>query len=277
MREPVSVGYLLARASDTIADTDKVPAELRAACLGLFESALKNEDARDELLEMISSRFIKYQENKREALLLQRLADVFGWYDSVREWAWAAIADVMKPILAGQKWDVQYFSIEGNKQIKSDEDLERYCYQVAGSVGEFWGVVGTKAYKRYSKLNDEQLGKMGVKYGKGLQLINILRDLPEDVAAGRCYLPSVDMEDPEALMKKTKIYRNRARKYLNEGLIYASELRQKRTRIATVLPALIGLKTLALMDEMTWEEWQAGVKITRSEVRKCIWSAFWHR
>lgn len=273
MQEAVSIGYLLARASDTLADTEKVPAKLRLECLDLFMDALKDDRVREELLELISKRFVKYQTNAKEKLLLEKLGDVYAWYDTVREWAWKDIADVIKPIVDGQRWDVEFFGIDKNRQVKSEEDLDRYCYQVAGSVGEFWGNVGQHAYKRFSTFSDDILKIRGVRYGKGLQLINILRDLPEDLEQGRCYLPGIDTEDTESLVKATKKYRNQARKYLEQGLSYATSLRQKRSRVATALPALIGLKTLELMDEASWEDWQAGIKISRKEVRKSLFKA----
>lgn len=269
----MSIGYLLARASDTLADTEKVPAKLRLECLDLFMDALKDDRVREELLELISKRFVKYQTNAKEKLLLEKLGDVYAWYDTVREWAWKDIADVIKPIVDGQRWDVEFFGIDKNRQVKSEEDLDRYCYQVAGSVGEFWGNVGQHAYKRFSTFSDDILKIRGVRYGKGLQLINILRDLPEDLEQGRCYLPGIDTEDTESLVKATKKYRNQARKYLEQGLSYATSLRQKRSRVATALPALIGLKTLELMDEASWEDWQAGIKISRKEVRKSLFKA----
>ncbi len=273
MREPVSVGYLLARASDTIADTEKVPVALRKECLQKFYDALKDDDLREGFLELISSEFVKYQTNKKEEILLERLGDVFGWYDTVRDWAWHAINDVLKSIVEGQKWDVDYFGEKGAKQVVSEGRLDKYCYQVAGSVGEFWGVIGTRAYCRFSKLEFEELQSFGVKYGKGLQLINILRDMPEDLENGRCYLPGVDFKDKQALLRVSKDYRKKASKYLKDGLVYVSSLRQKRTRIATALPALIGLKTLDLMDDASWEQWEEGIKITRKQVRQCLWQA----
>ena len=197
MREPVSVGYLLARASDTIADTESVPAEVRNECLSLFYKALKDEDAREQLSNLLAEKFIESQENKKEQVLLKNLEDVFGWYDSVRDYAWNAIADVLHPIVAGQSWDVHYFGIEKNKQMKSADDLEHYCYQVAGSVGEFWGIVGKKAYSMFSELSEIELKEIGCHYGKGLQLVNVLRDLPTDIKNGRCYIPEVNIDNQE--------------------------------------------------------------------------------
>lgn len=276
MREPVSVGYLLARASDTIADTEAVPAELRKECLSIFHEALNDEDIRERLCALLEEKFIDHQENQREKLLLSRIADVFGWYDTVTEQDWIAISNVMEPILQGQLWDVDFFAIQKKKQIESAEDLEKYCYQVAGSVGVFWGVVGRNANHRYSEYDEEQLEENGIKYGKGLQLVNILRDLPADLENSRCYLPGVDPKDTKAVMKASRKWRGKARRYLEQGLNYSSTLRQKRTKIATALPAIIGLKTLDLLDEATWEQWKEGIKIPRKEIYKSLLQAAFH-
>ena len=66
------------------------------------------------------------------------------------------------------------------------EDLSRYCYHVAGCVGicciHIWGY------------EDEQAIPCAVDCGLAFQLTNILRDLGEDAAMGRIYLPSEDLE-----------------------------------------------------------------------------------
>jgi phytoene synthase len=65
-------------------------------------------------------------------------------------------------------------------------DLYRYCYRVASVVGlaciHIWGFTDTRA-KTYAE-----------SAGIGFQLTNILRDLGEDAARGRVYLPREDLE-----------------------------------------------------------------------------------
>jgi phytoene synthase len=72
------------------------------------------------------------------------------------------------------------------RTIESFADLERYCYQVAGAVGlcciHVWG------------FRDESALPLAVDCGTAFQLTNILRDLREDAAAGRVYLPREDLE-----------------------------------------------------------------------------------
>ena len=66
---------------------------------------------------------------------------------------------------------------------RSENDLYRYCYHVAGAVGCMMAVVmGVDA-------DDEATLDRACDLGLAFQLANIARDLAEDDAAGRCYLP----------------------------------------------------------------------------------------
>jgi 15-cis-phytoene synthase len=66
-------------------------------------------------------------------------------------------------------------------------DLERYCRRVAGSIGRLSvGVFGASDRGRAGGLADD--------LGVAMQLTNILRDLREDRARGRVYLPREDLD-----------------------------------------------------------------------------------
>ena len=65
-------------------------------------------------------------------------------------------------------------------------DLEKYCYHVAGVVGLIMSCV--------FGLSNEAAKAQAVQMGNAMQLTNILRDVKEDYARGRIYLPAVDME-----------------------------------------------------------------------------------
>jgi 15-cis-phytoene synthase len=67
------------------------------------------------------------------------------------------------------------------------EELRTYCRCVAGSIGRLsLGVFGCADPKRGAEYADT--------LGLALQLTNILRDLREDAATGRTYLPAEDLE-----------------------------------------------------------------------------------
>ena len=72
--------------------------------------------------------------------------------------------------------------------------MDDYAYRVAGSVGEFWTEICLEHAFEASAEMKEELMSSGVRFGKALQLINILRDIPEDLEIGRCYIPTDDLE-----------------------------------------------------------------------------------
>ena len=122
---------------------------------------------------------------------------------------------------------------------------------------------------------------LGVQYGKGLQLINILRDVGSDLRAGRCYLLAEELHSlgvtPEEILAKParvesilRHWREAAGHGLIAGLDYACAIKQRRVRFATVFPALIGVRTLSLMREAGAEVFERTVKVPRAEVRKIM-------
>jgi len=66
---------------------------------------------------------------------------------------------------------------------RSEADLLQYCYHVAGAVGCMMAVVMGVAP------DDEDVLDRACDLGLAFQLANIARDVGEDAAAGRCYLP----------------------------------------------------------------------------------------
>jgi 15-cis-phytoene synthase len=66
---------------------------------------------------------------------------------------------------------------------RSEADLLRYCYHVAGTVGCMMAVI------MGADPDDEPTMKAAKDLGLAFQLANIARDLKEDDAAGRCYIP----------------------------------------------------------------------------------------
>lgn len=69
-------------------------------------------------------------------------------------------------------------------QPRTEADLMRYCWHVAGAVGVMMAVVMGVAP------DDEDTLDRAADLGLAFQLANIARDLAEDDAAGRCYLPA---------------------------------------------------------------------------------------
>ena len=175
--------------------------------------------------------------------------------------------------------DLERFRAGGEiRALGTADELDNYIYLVAGCVGEFWTRVCVRRVKGFSARSLDEMRELGVAYGKGLQLVNILRDVRDDLRNGRCYLPKEELEPlgvklvrmPErgqAVQPVVDHWLARAEQGISAGIEYACALRSWRLRLATVLPALIGARTLALLREAGPEVWQRRVKVTRPEVR----------
>ena len=122
---------------------------------------------------------------------------------------------------------------------------------------------------------------MGKRYGMGLQLINILRDAGADLRAGRCYFPNEELavaamepsqilREPERFQPIYRKWREKAERGIEAGLQYANAIRNRRVRIATALPGLIGARTLALLRDAGATALRRHIKVPRKEVRAIV-------
>ena len=124
---------------------------------------------------------------------------------------------------------------------------------------------------------------MAKRYGMALQLINVLRDVGSDLRAGRCYFPEHELNathltpsqilaEPESFQPVYRRWLDKAGVGLGSGIEYSRAISNRRVRAATVLPALIGARTLALLDTAVSMVLQRTVKVPRREVRVIILS-----
>ncbi|BCX49719.1 farnesyl-diphosphate farnesyltransferase [Haloferula helveola] len=272
MRAPVSVAYLLARSSDTLADTAEAAAEARLAWLDGFVAEVKGEgsDWRSGIRG-----FVETQTHPGEKALMSRLDDVFAAYASLAPAERHLVRGVFEIITSGQRLDVERFEV-GSGRLTKEAELEDYCHRVAGCVGVFWTRIGFETLgNRFSKSAPEELGEIGERFGRGLQLVNILRDLPKDLRNGRCYLPVEDPTDRTTVLAEAARWRAVARERMRDGLDYARSMAGRRLTMSVALPALIGVRTLDLLDAADWETLERGVKVSRAEIRRCLWRAAW--
>lgn len=72
--------------------------------------------------------------------------------------------------------------------LKDLAEMDRYCYHVAGVVGEMLTVLFCDYSPQIAKQR-QNLQSFAVSFGQGLQMTNILKDLWEDHRRGACWLP----------------------------------------------------------------------------------------
>jgi farnesyl-diphosphate farnesyltransferase len=177
------------------------------------------------------------------------------------------LLEVLGHVMRGQILDIERFELASSlRALQSPEELHEYIYLVAGSVGEFWTKLCLQAWTPYARVDDRKIVTLGTEYGKGLQLVNVLRDYPQDVRLGRSYLPvtgalSKDIKVAEPLFQE---WRGVARRHLESGAQYVRAIRPIRVRFACALPVLIGIETLGKMK--TVPPFGQKIKVSRGRV-----------
>ncbi|HEX3356882.1 MAG TPA: phytoene/squalene synthase family protein [Tepidisphaeraceae bacterium] len=165
-----------------------LPHEKRAAMFALYAYMRRIDDiADDDDGRSVEQRVHDLNEwRKRTHAVLSGAA---GMNDDAPIWpAFAHIARrydlpvaLFDEAIAGQQQDLSPVNFENFQQ------LHNYCYRVAGVVGlasiKIWGYEG-----------GAETEAMAVARGVAFQITNILRDLREDAARGRLYLPREDLD-----------------------------------------------------------------------------------
>lgn len=282
IRGQIGLLYLLARVADTIADSKVGETEELIEALTQYNDVAqgRKQDLPD-LMELA-----KIQSNPDEGELLrnvQKVVDALSVYEKDDQMRMLECLDI---IVSGQIMDLQRFGIarEGGNisSLLSEEELDDYTFRVAGCVGVFWTKMSLAHIMKLSKEKEELFFENGIRFGKALQMINILRDIPEDLRFGRCYIPGHRLEEhgltPNDLLDSNNIekfrplydtYLDLTSEHLDAAVEYIRMIpdRQLRLKAASMLPVLIGQRTVTLLREGNILDSEEKIKITRDEMK----------
>jgi len=284
IRPQIGLAYLLARTTDTIADTELVPLEQRLDALeSLRRTILGPAYARIDLGELQ-----RHQGSSSERALLENCEASLSLLRNLAPDDRRLVCCVLETITSGQELDLRRFAAATPNHIialKSEQELDDYTYRVAGCVGEFWTRLCRVHLFPKATLQETALLDKAVRFGKGLQLVNILRDLPVDLRHGRCYLPESELAacslKPEELLSPANLDRlrpiydrwvTRAEAHLREGWAYTNMLPRAciRVRLACAWPLLIGRDTLTLLRRGNVLDPERHLKVSRRRVKSII-------
>ena len=295
VRPQIGLAYLLARTTDTIADTELLPVEQRIEALRKLRNRILG--AGSEPLNFGELARLAPRESPAEKLLLEKVEDSLALLPSLSPDDLQLVRTLLNTITGGQELDLRRFAPSesmvqrsGDKlslglqpiiALETTAQLDDYTYRVAGCVGEFWTKICRAHVFPRARLDDAQLVANGIRFGKGLQLVNILRDVPADLRKGRCYLPADKLEKagliPEILLSPVSeakfrplyhSYLDMAESHLAAGWAYTNSLPRGcvRLRLACAWPVLFGQQTIERLRAANGFELQQGVKISRPEV-----------
>ncbi len=284
VRRQISLAYLLARTTDTIADTEVADVPARLLALAALRERIRGSSNTPLPLAQLRAG----QGLPAERVLLDRCEDSLRLLHDLDEADRRLVREVLDIIISGQELDLKRFgpaTADHIVALQTAEELDDYTYRVAGCVGEFWTKICAAHLWPAAGPVSESLMRQGVRFGKGLQLVNILRDLPQDLRKGRCYIPAPILTAaglvPKDLLSSQCQARFRpaydellalAEGHLAAGWEYTRSLpkSQVRLRLACSWPILIGARTLRRLRQENMLDATRRVKVSRPEVRFMI-------
>ncbi|HVG02639.1 MAG TPA: phytoene/squalene synthase family protein [Nitrospira sp.] len=262
LRDQMGLAYLFARAADTIADTSLIGRAERLQYLKQFRAQFTDNGVQRKEVQTIQSALVAHQTDSAERVLLQRLDECLSIYDGFGPGDQQRIRWLMRVLPDGMIMDLTLFpgeSVRDLAALQTQDELDQYTYYVAGCVGEFWTRMVCAHRPAMARWDLTVMSAMGVRFGKGLQLTNIVKDLARDLQNGRCYVPAsflhevgltpADLLNPQSMPAFRPVL-NRliklALEHLDQGWMYTMALPrfEIRQRLACMWPILLAGETL---------------------------------
>jgi farnesyl-diphosphate farnesyltransferase len=282
VRGQIGLLYLLARVADTIADSKNGDTEELLRLLHQYNDVAQGKST--NLPDF--SGLAEIQDNPNESELLRNVDDVIEGLKEYSEDDRVRMLECLNIIVGGQILDLERFgpANEGGNisALKDNSELDDYTFRVAGCVGVFWTKMSLAHIISIPPEQEEEFFEKGVRFGKALQMINILRDIPEDLRFGRCYIPSqklsehgmepTDLLEPDNIEKFRPLYDeylDLTNDHLDAAIEYIKMLpeTQFRLKASCMLPVLIGQRTVTLLRDGNILDSADRIKVTRDEIK----------
>ena len=277
---PIANAYLLCRIVDTIEDEISLSAEQKSYfCSGFIEVTQSGENAKpfaEELAPLLSNQTIPAEHS-----LIQLIPKVIEITHSFDPEQIDALASCVKTMAKG----MPLFQAQNlHNGLETMAGMDDYCYYVAGCVGEML----TRLFCHYSpeiNAKRDELMKLSVSFGQGLQMTNILKDIWDDAKRGVCWLPqdiftetgfdlkNLNPNTSDANFRKGLEHLiSIAHGHLQNALIYTQMLPNHETGMRNFCLWALGMAVLSLKKikkNLDFNE-SKQVKITRNSVKATI-------
>ena len=283
LRVPVTNAYLLCRLADTIEDEPALSSRDKRHFHDWFVSAVRGEASATELARALHPRLTGATlEAERELIL--HMDDVLQTTHALPVRQRESLERCVAIMCSGMPEFQHDGGLEG---LESLREMERYCYFVAGVVGEML----TELFCGYSQqiaARRQELMGLAVCFGQGLQMTNILKDIWEDRSRNACWLPRDVFSDAGVDLAALEPQRSRegfdqalneligvAHACLRDALSYTQMIPAGETGIRRFCLWAIGMAVLTLRKIHRNPHFSNGgeVKISRRAVKATVLTA----
>lgn len=197
-RDEVGIAYLLFRIIDTFEDSTRWAPDARIEAIRQFVELLDLPDparARKFALECTA---VPPVDHAGYLQLLGEIPFVLSQLERLSELSRHLIRAHVRRSAEGMMEVVSRAGPDRLLELSTIDELRRYCYVVAGIVGEML----TELYLLNRPSLTPAADYLRVRsrfFGEGLQLVNILKDAQTDAREGRIYIPAARRAEVEEL------------------------------------------------------------------------------
>jgi farnesyl-diphosphate farnesyltransferase len=187
-RREVTIAYLLFRIADTFEDASHWPRERRIEALARFAELLESDGAAGESGDPARWGAGESSSHQGYVELVAEMPAVLEAFATLAEPARQRIGRHTARTARGMAEFVARTADDGTLALRDVPDLQRYCYVVAGIVGEMLTELFVLGREELDPIA-LYLEQRAARFGEALQLVNILKDAADDAREGRSYLP----------------------------------------------------------------------------------------
>lgn len=188
--DAVRVAYLLCRVVDTIEDEPHLDPVVRNHLFDLFDAAMRDDTATLDTFEQACSA-ASLGGDSPDAELVAGASSVFAIYRALP----AVQREAIRPHVLEMSQGMREYASRadhherGLLRLSDLADLERYCYFVAGTVGNLLTPLFELEVPSATEAQRTRARERAVSFGLGLQMVNIVKDVATDLERDVCFLP----------------------------------------------------------------------------------------
>jgi farnesyl-diphosphate farnesyltransferase len=264
----VSNAYLLCRIADTIEDDSLLTSEQKTFFSNYFIDVVSDKENSQSFAEQLLPLLSK-KTSQAEQDLIQNTALIIEITHSFNKNQQNQLVRCIKIMSNGMAHFQRTASLNGLKNL---DELNQYCYVVAGVVGEMLAALFCDYSQEIAK-HQSELEKLAVSFGQGLQMTNILKDIADDRERGICWLPQdLFVDGFEIGIKKTlQITCEHLQQAMN--YIYLIPKNEKGIRKFCVWAVAMAVLTLRKIAKEKGFYTGQQVKISRQTVKMVIFAS----
>jgi farnesyl-diphosphate farnesyltransferase len=184
LRSVVTTAYLLCRIADSIEDEPAIASRTKFLLLERFARSVCGQLEPHALAQEIAP-LLSEQTLPAERDLVRNLDRIIRLTGSLSTRERRPIERCLRIMCRGMYHYQENASLGGLERM---QDLDAYCYCVAGCVGEMLTELFCAHCEEFAR-NEPEVRTLAASFGQGLQMTNILKDMWEDRGRGACWLP----------------------------------------------------------------------------------------